>query len=207
PPPQARRTGIVNLGSSYIQAEDDGGPPPVASCARLGDEDRGGRHRASDRSRGPQSDTLPGMADRPSERRRLGEPTSDLAGKAPGIPSTHARGQGGMGSVKSFSDTPQGKVDRPSKRQAAVGGGRAGRSSRPARQKVKALGCEPGRPAPPPISPSGGRCVAQFQPGYRRSSKAAEPAPPDSRTLWRLPLTVTEIVPETSYSALWNWPW
>ena len=37
--PEDRRTGIVNLGSSYIQAEDDGGPPPVASCARLGDGD------------------------------------------------------------------------------------------------------------------------------------------------------------------------
>jgi len=34
--------------------------------------------------------------------------------------------------AKSFSDTPQGKVDRPSKRRAAVGDGRAGRSSCPA---------------------------------------------------------------------------
>ena len=47
------------------------------------------------RSRGPQSDTSPGMADRPSERRCLGPPTPDLAGKEPGTPSTHARGQGG----------------------------------------------------------------------------------------------------------------
>src|SRR6185369_5086746 len=73
------------------------------------------------RSRGPQSDTLPGMADRPSERRRPGPPTPDLAGTEPGTPSTHARGQGGRDAAKSFSDTPQGMVARPAKRQAAVG--------------------------------------------------------------------------------------
>jgi len=35
--------------------------------------------------------------------------------------------------AKPVSDTPHGMVARPAKRRAAVGGGRAGRSSRPAR--------------------------------------------------------------------------
>ena len=61
------------------------------------------------RSRGPQSDTSPGMADRPSERRCLGIPTSDLAGKEPGTPSTHARGQGGRDAAKSFLRYPAGQ--------------------------------------------------------------------------------------------------
>jgi hypothetical protein len=82
------------------------------------------------RSRGLRSGTKPGMAHRPCERRFLGSTGSDPDGaRVPqGTP-----GAGGADAVKSFSDTPRGMVARPAKRRAAVGGGRAGRSSRPAR--------------------------------------------------------------------------
>src|SRR6185503_11274577 len=99
------------------------------------------------------------MADRPSERRRPGPPTPDLAGTEPGTPSTHARGQGGRDAAKSFSDTPQGMVARPAKRQAAVGGAAEQGVLRAPRAKVMAPGCEPGRPAPPLIT-SGGTAAA-----------------------------------------------
>jgi hypothetical protein len=42
---------------------------------------------------------------------------------------------------------------------------------------------------------------------YRCSSSDAEPESLVSRTLWRLPPTVTKIVPDTLYSLLWNCPW
>src|SRR6188508_1356862 len=99
------------------------------------------------------------MADRPSERRCLGDPTPDLAGKEPGTPSTHARGQGGADVAKSFLRYPA----RHGGQAGQASGGRRRRPSRaffaPRALRSEANGREPGRPAPPSI-PSGGPAAA-----------------------------------------------
>ena len=107
------------------------------------------------RSRGSQSDTLTGMAARPAERRCLGAPTPDLAGKEPGIPSTHARGQGG-------ADCGEAGLRYPARHGGQAGQASGGRRRRPSRAffapralRSAANGREPGRPAPPSIPSSG----------------------------------------------------
>ena len=131
------------------------------------------------RSRGPQSDTSPGMADRPSERRRPGPPTPDLAGTEPGTPSTHARGQGGAGWGEAVLRYPA----RHGGQAGQASGGRRRRPSRaffaPRALRSEANGREPGRPAPPSIA-SGGSAAARME-TFRVSSaleQAAALTPP-----------------------------
>ena len=102
---------------------------------------------------------MPGMAARPAERRCLGAPTPDLAGKEPGIPSTHARGQGG-------ADCGEAGLRYPARHGGQAGQASGGRRRRPSRAffapralRSEANGREPGRPAPPAPSPRAGvRC-------------------------------------------------
>ena len=131
------------------------------------------------RSRGSQSDTLTGMAARPAERRCLGAPTPDLAGKEPGIPSTHARGQGGAGWGEAGLRYPA----RHGGQAGQASGGRRRRPSRaffaPRALRSEANGREPGRPAPPSIA-SGGSAAARME-TFRVSSaleQAAALTPP-----------------------------
>jgi hypothetical protein len=108
------------------------------------------------RSRGPQSEYLARLADRPSERRRLevrplkSDPGLSW-GRSQRLPSATSRRQGGADWGEAVLRYPARLVAWPAKRRAAVGGGRAGRPSRPAPEFWSvANGRVPGRPAPPP---------------------------------------------------------
>jgi len=104
----------------------------VLSSARLGDE-TGGRLGPSLRLGAGGRSPIPRPAwrtDHPSAGASELQPRT-WRGRNRGLPRRTLEDKG-VGMRRSrFSDTPQGKVARPAKRQAAVGGGRAGRSSRP----------------------------------------------------------------------------
>ena len=134
--------------------------PAIVCVPRRWDGGSPCRAASQRRSRGLQSDTSPG--------RRTDHPSAGVGERIAAKPS---------------SGTPARLVGWPAKRRAAVGGGRAGRSSRPApefRSRPKgANGREPGRPAPPLPPPRAvSRCGAQRVGG----TVNGDAAPRDVRT-------------------------